>query len=105
MQQAGVEALLRDVVDECLAVALAEGVQLPGDAAATWASIQAVAVTMPNQLSSTAQDLARGRASEIDHLNGHVIRRGAVHGIPTPANRALHTLVKAIESRGAARVA
>jgi 2-dehydropantoate 2-reductase len=105
MQQAGIEALLRDVVDECLAVAQAEGVPLPGDAAATWASIRAVAVTMPNQLSSTAQDLARGRTSEIDHLNGHVIRRGAVHGIATPANRALHTLVKAIESRDAARVA
>jgi 2-dehydropantoate 2-reductase len=60
---------------------------------------------MPNQLSSTAQDLARGRASEIGHLNGHVIRRGAVHGIATPATRTLLTLVKAIESRDAARVA
>ena len=105
MQQEGVEAVLRDVVDECMAVAQAEGVVLPGDAAATWAHVKGIAVTMPNQLSSTAQDIARGRASEIDHLNGHVIRRGAVHGLATPANRALFTLVKAIESRDAARVA
>lgn len=105
MQQAGVEALLHDVVNECLAVARAEGVVLPGDAVAMWAHVKGIAATMPNQLSSTAQDIARGRASEIDHLNGHVIRRGAAHGIATPANRALHTLVRAIESRDAARVA
>jgi 2-dehydropantoate 2-reductase len=105
LQQEGIEAMLHEVVDECLAVAQAEGVQLPGDAAAMWAHVKGIAVTMPNQLSSTAQDLARGRASEIDHLNGHVIRRGAAHGINTPANRALFTLVKAIESRDVARVA
>ena len=105
MQQEGVEALLHDVVGECLAVAQAEGVRLPGNAAAMWAHVKGIAMTMPNQLSSTAQDLARGRPSEIDRLNGHVIRRGAAHGIATPTNRALHTLVKAIESRDAARVA
>jgi 2-dehydropantoate 2-reductase len=105
MQQEGIEALLHEVVDECLAVAQAEGVQLPGDAAAMWAHVKGIAATMPNQLSSTAQDIARGRASEIDHLNGHVIRRGAAHGIATPANRALFTLVRAIEARAAAPAA
>ena len=105
VQQEGVEALLHEVVNECLAVAQADGVVLPRDAAAMWAHVKGIAATMPNQLSSTAQDLARGRPSEIDHLNGHVIRRGAAHGIATPANRALLTLVKVIESRGAARVA
>jgi 2-dehydropantoate 2-reductase len=98
----GVQAVQRDVMNECLAVAQAEGVQLPGDAEATWATIEALAHTMPNQRSSTAQDLARGRASEIDHLNGHVMRRGQAHGIATPANRALHTLVRLMEARGVA---
>ena len=95
----GVPALQRDVLHECLAVARAEGVTLPGDAQAMWATIEAIARTMPNQRSSTAQDLARGRRSEIDHLNGHVLRRGEVHSIATPANRALHTLVKLLEVR------
>ncbi len=98
-QGKGVPVLQQEVLNECLAVAQAEGVTLPGDPAAMWGTIEAVARTMPNQRSSTAQDLARGRRSEIDHLNGHVIRRGEVHGIATPANRALHTLVKLIESR------
>ena len=36
-----------------------------------------IAAAMPAQLSSTAQDMARGKPSEIDHLNGFVARRGA----------------------------
>lgn len=39
----------------------------------------------------------RGKRSEIDHLNGQVARKGAAHGIPTPTNRLLHTLVKLLE--------
>ena len=60
-------------------------------------SVMALSMTMAGQLSSTAQDLARGRPSEIDHLNGYVVRKGAALGIPTPANRMLHTLVKLAE--------
>ena len=56
---------------------------------------------MPAQLSSTAQDLARGKRSEIDHINGHVLHQGEALGIPTPANRVLHTVVKLLESRSA----
>ena len=46
-----------------------------------------------------AMDLARGTPTEIDHLNGYVVRRGAALGIPTPANRALHALVKLLEAK------
>ena len=49
---------------------------------------------MPNQKSSTAQDLARGKPSEIDFLNGYVVRKGAELGIPTPTNHALQVMVK-----------
>jgi len=54
---------------------------------------------MPAQYSSTAQDLARGKPTEIDHLNGYVVRQGEALGVPTPANRVLHALVKLIEAR------
>ena len=43
----------------------------------------------PAQFSSTAQDLARGKRSEIDYLNGLVVRRGEALGVATPANRVL----------------
>lgn len=98
VQGVGIEATMRSVVDECLAVAAADGVDVPGD---VWAGVQRLAPTMPAQRSSTAQDLARGKRSEIDHLNGHVVRRGDVLGVPVPANRLLHALVKLIESRPA----
>ncbi|MBC9071552.1 2-dehydropantoate 2-reductase [Thauera sp. CAU 1555] len=91
----GVEDTMRDIVAECLAVACADGVSVPDDA---WAAVQRIAQTMPGQYSSTAQDLARGKPSEIDHLNGYVMRRGAALGVPTPVNRALHALVKLIEA-------
>lgn len=90
----GVEEVMRDVVGECLAVAQASGVALAPD---ILDKVLGLAASMPAQTSSTAQDLRRGRPTEIDHLNGFVIRKGADLGVPTPANRVLHTLVKAAE--------
>jgi len=87
---------MRDVVEETLAVARANGVQMAPD---MLARTYKIADAMPSQFSSTAQDLARGKPSEIDHLNGYVARRGEALGIPTPANRALHALVKLIEAK------
>jgi 2-dehydropantoate 2-reductase len=95
VQGQGVETVMRDVVNECLAVAQADGVHVPGD---TWAAVQRIAQTMPAQYSSTAQDVMRGKPSEIDHLNGYVVRRGEALGVPTPANRLLHTLVRLLET-------
>jgi 2-dehydropantoate 2-reductase len=95
-QTEGVQPLIRDVVAECLAVARSEGVVIPDDA---WDNVMRIAETMPAQLSSTAQDLARGKLSEIDHLNGYVVRRGAAKGIATPVNRTLCTIVKVLEAR------
>jgi 2-dehydropantoate 2-reductase len=59
---------------------------------------------MPTQYSSTAQDLARGKPTEIDHLNGFVVRRGEALGVATPANRALHALVKLLEKKGSDQI-
>ena len=47
-----------------------------------------------------AQDLARGKLTEIDYLNGYVVRLGQSLGVPTPVNRSLQVLVKLLERRG-----
>lgn len=94
-QGVGVEAVMRDAMHECLAVARALGVEVPGDA---WEAVQRIARTMPGQYSSTAQDLMRGKRTEIDHINGYVVRQGELLGVPTPVNRTLHALVKLLES-------
>jgi 2-dehydropantoate 2-reductase len=85
-----------DIVRECLAVAHASGIALPEGTAE---AVLPLAASMPGQVSSTAQDLARGRHTEIDHLNGFIVRRGEALGIATPANRLLHTLVRLLEAR------
>ena len=89
-----VAQVMADVVQECQAVAQARGAALPAD---ILASTLALAQAMPQQFSSTAQDLARGKRSEIDHLNGFIVRQGAALGIATPVNRLLHTLVRLLE--------
>lgn len=94
----GVRDVMRDVVDECLAVAKAEGVTVPGDVDA---AVDRIVQTIPAQYSSTAQDIMRGKPTEIDYLNGHVVRRGKALGIRTPANQALWALVKLIEKKPA----
>ena len=94
----GVPAIMQDVVDECLAVARAAGVTVPGD---LLKAVPQIAETMPGQFSSTAQDLSRGKPTEIDHLNGYVVRRGEALAIATPVNRLLLALVKLLERRGA----
>ncbi|MGN6581935.1 MAG: ketopantoate reductase family protein [Bordetella sp.] len=93
---AGVRDSMRDVVAECIAVAQAEGVTLPPDIEQ---AVRRIADSMPGQYSSTAQDMARGKRSEIDHLNGLVVVRGEALGVATPVNRLLHTLVKLIENK------
>jgi 2-dehydropantoate 2-reductase len=91
-----VRALQHAVVAEVVALAAAEGVNLP--LAPALEAMERIAGAMPAQLSSTAQDMARKKPSEIDHLNGFVVRRGRELGVATPANQALHALVKLVET-------
>ena len=88
--------VMTDIVQECQAVAQASGVALPDDLLST---VLGLADSMPGQMSSTAQDLARGKRSEIDHLNGFIVHRGEALGIATPTNRLLHTLVRLREQQ------
>lgn len=96
IEGAGVRELMRDVVEEALALARASGVAMAPD---MLARTYRIAEAMPTQYSSTAQDLARGKPTEIEHLNGFVVRRGAALGVPTPVNRALYALVRLLESK------
>lgn len=47
---------------------------------------------------STSQDIAKGRRTEIDYLNGYVAARGREVGVPTPVNDAIVTVFKEVES-------
>ncbi len=92
--------LIEAAVHETLNVARAKGIHPPGleDPKAAIAGSFKIAEQMSGTRSSTAQDLARGKHTEIESLNGFVARVGAQVGVPTPVNHTLYTLVKLYES-------
>jgi len=102
VQSGDAKQLMQDVVDEVLAVARAAGVVLPGvdDRESGMAAAMEIATQMADAFSSTAQDLNRGRPTEIDALNGYIVRQGAALAVPVPINGALFTLVKLAEQKG-----
>jgi len=93
--------VVETAVYEVLAVAKAAGIHPPGleDPKAALAGALKIATQMAEALSSTGQDLSRGKRTEIDSLNGYISRRGIELGVPTPVNHALFALVKLAEGR------
>jgi 2-dehydropantoate 2-reductase len=102
-EDADTRALMDAVIDEAFAVAVADGVRL------AWASAAAYRETFYGRLvpstaahrSSMLQDLERGRPTEIEAINGHVVARGAALGMPTPVNATLARLIRARARLGA----
>lgn len=92
-----VRQVMEAALNETRSVARAAGVRLPDDGLETSANAMRLLGNYGTATSSTAQDIARGRRTEIDSLNGYVAQRGAELGVPTPVNRTLHALVKLLE--------
>jgi 2-dehydropantoate 2-reductase len=83
------------VIREAVAVAHADGIDLPLES--TLAAGPKLARMIGAAFSSTAQDIERGKLTEIDSLNGYIVRRGRELGLPTPVNQTLHALVRLLE--------
>jgi 2-dehydropantoate 2-reductase len=90
-------ALLEDAANEVADVARAKGIALPFPDAA--AEARRVARATASNLSSMLQDVLRGAPTEIDAINGAVVREGARLSVPTPANE---TLLRLHAARAAA---
>jgi 2-dehydropantoate 2-reductase len=88
------------VIAETVAAGRASGVKLP-EVDFVSQGLQFLQGVGSDATSSTAQDLARGKRTEIDSLNGYVVRRGKELGIATPANLVLFALVKLLEEKAA----
>ena len=89
--------LLEAAANEVASVARAKGIELPFPDAA--AEARRVARATASNLSSMLQDVLRGAPTEIDAINGAVVREGARLGVPTPANE---TLLRLLAARAAA---
>ncbi len=95
-REPAIRELMEAVVRESVAVARASGIALDENEmiATAWRTAERLA----SQYSSTAQDILRGKRTEIDALNGYLAQRGKALGVDTPVNRALHALVKLREA-------
>ena len=96
-------SLVESAVREVLEVADANGIVLPEVHTLDQAMLGTlgIATAMRDAFSSTAQDIIRGKITEIDSLNGYIARRGAELGVATPVNQALYALVKLLEQKSA----
>jgi 2-dehydropantoate 2-reductase len=94
--------VLKALVTEVVAVGGAAGVTLPAAEELTEAALR-LGDAMATATSSTEQDLARGRVTEIDSLNGYIARKGGELGVPTPVNSTLYALVKMLEPSASRR--
>lgn len=91
-----VSDLITGLTQEFLLVAHREGVNIGFDDA--MAMNRNISKTMPNQRSSMFQDLQRNKSTEIESLNGLIVKKGIEFGIPTPLNETIYTLIKVLEA-------
>jgi len=92
----GTKRILRDAVTEAARIAKRKRIKLIFDD--PLAKVEAVCEGTQNNLSSMLQDVLRKKRTEIDFINGVIVRLGQELGIDVPTNRFLLDLVKTIES-------
>jgi 2-dehydropantoate 2-reductase len=92
----GLRALVTGLVDEGKAVAAAERIELDADPEDLIDHAAKPDVAYHHK-ASMLQDVEARRATEIDYLNGGIVRFGNARGVPTPLNRAVWALIRGLE--------
>jgi 2-dehydropantoate 2-reductase len=95
-EDAELRRLVSGLVDEGKSVAAAQGIELDADPEDLIDHAAKPEVAY-NHKASMLQDVEARRPTEIDYLNGGIVRFGAEHAVPTPLNRAIWSLVKGLE--------
>jgi 2-dehydropantoate 2-reductase len=88
--------LVSGLVDEGKAVAAAQSIELDADPEELIDHAAKPEVAY-NHKASMLQDVEARRPTEVDFLNGGIVRFGEEHAVPTPLNRAIWALVKGLE--------
>lgn len=91
----GTLALMRALLGETVAVARARGIDL--DEAERWEAITGLLKRAAGGKASMLQDVEARRRTEIDVINGAIVAAGEAAGVPTPHNRAMVWMVRALE--------
>jgi 2-dehydropantoate 2-reductase len=95
-EDAALRALVSGLVDEGKAVASAQAIELDADPEDLIDHAARPDVAYDHK-ASMLQDVEARRPTEIDFLNGGIVRFGDEHEVPTPLNRAIWALVKGLE--------
>ena len=88
--------LVSGLVNEGKAVAAAQGIELDADPEELIDHAARPDIAYDHK-ASMLQDVEARRATEVDYLNGGIVRFGHEHGVPTPLNEAILALVKGLE--------
>ncbi len=91
------QSTVESIVKECIDVARREAIPLDEEGALE--NVRSVASKTALNTSSMLQDRLRGRRTEIDSINGYVVRLAKKHGFSLPVNEALCALVRSIEGK------
>ena len=92
MKSPGIPEVIDLIQQECCQIALLEGVYL--DQEHIKDLVSKVPNNWPMQISSTAQDLAKSKSTEIDYLNGAIVAKAKKHGVVVPINEMIYSLIK-----------
>lgn len=92
----GSRSIMRQAVTEAIRIAKRKRIKLIYDD--PLAKVEAVCEATAGNVSSMLQDVLRKKRTEIDFINGVIVRLGQELGIPVPTNAILVDLVKTIES-------
>ncbi|MFA5096006.1 MAG: 2-dehydropantoate 2-reductase [Candidatus Omnitrophota bacterium] len=92
----GTRKIMREAVTEAVRIAKRKRIKLIYDD--PLAKVEAVCEATAGNISSMLQDILRRKRTEIDFINGVILRLGQESGIPTPVNALLVDLVKTLES-------
>ena len=95
-EDAALRRLVSGLVDEGKAVAAAQGIELDADPEELIDHAAKREVAYDHK-ASMLQDVEARRLTEVDYLNGGIVRFGEEHGVPTPLHRAIWALVKGLE--------
>jgi 2-dehydropantoate 2-reductase len=90
----GLERLVRAIVEECAAVARAEGATIPQSVVET--VVDRARKGRGGGVNSMHADRLAGRPMEVEQRNGVVVRLGRKHGIPTPVSEVIVELLRAV---------
>ena len=98
----GTRLIMENAVKEAVAVAVAKNIQLPYPD--PFARVMEVCRDPAGNIASMLQDVLKERITEVDFINGAIVREGITLGIPTPVNHTLTCLVKTIQETYGERI-